>query len=79
MSNHLLHKYSSDSLGNRSLLEFPKTFQQNTFSLREQKSHYVYGIWIGMSFLCSKSDRDQIDQDLCQVTLSGDFVSELVI
>ena len=31
--------------------------------MNEQKSHYVYGIFVGMSFLCSKPGHDQKDQD----------------
>ena len=61
---HQLHKYKLDSLGKQFVLEVPNIFPQNTFSLREQKYNYVYGIWVGISFLCSKSDRGQIDQDL---------------
>ena len=53
------------------LLEFPKTFSRNTFSLNEQKSHYIYGILVGMSFLFSKSGHDQKDQDLWRM---ADFV-----
>ena len=61
---HHLHKYRSDSSGKRSLIEFPKDFRRNTISFSEQKSHYFYGIWVGMSFLYSKSDQDQKDEDL---------------
>ena len=69
----------SDSLGKWSLLEFPKTFQWNTFSFNKQKPQYVYGILVGMSFLCSKSGHDQKDQDLYMtldwLTLSDEFIS----
>ena len=58
-----IKKYRSDCLENHSLLDFPKTFQQSTFSLKKRIPHYVYGIWVGISFLCSKLDRDKIDQD----------------
>ena len=39
--------------------------------MNEQKSHYVYGILVEMSFLCSKSGYDKKDQDLWRLT---DFV-----
>ena len=42
---------------------FLKNFLWNTFSLSEKKSHYVFEIRERISFLCSKSDRDHIDQD----------------
>ena len=64
LSKRHLHKYMSDSLGKRSLSEFAKTFRGNTFFIERTKNRYTYGIWVGMSFLCSKSGRDQIDQDL---------------
>ena len=45
-------------------LGFPEIFTRSTFSLNEHISPYVYEIWVVMSFLCSKSDRDQLDQDI---------------
>ena len=58
----------SDSLGKWLIIEFSNIFQQNTFSLSKQKYHYVYGIWVGMSFFYSKSGCGQIDQDLWCLT-----------
>ena len=59
-----MHEYRSDSLGKRCLLECSKTFWWNTFSLSKQKSHYVYGVWVEVSFLYRKSGHDQRDKDL---------------
>ena len=43
------------------------------FSMNEQKSHYVYGILAGMSFLCSKSGHDQRETKIYDAWLT-DFV-----
>ena len=54
----------SDTLGKQFAIEFSNIFWRKTFSLGEQKFHSAYGIWLGMSFLISKSGRGQTDEDL---------------
>ena len=74
LSKHHLYKNRQDGLEKRSLWKFFKKLRRNTFSLSEQKPHYVYGICVGIASFCSKSSHDEKYQDLWRLT---DWLSKI--
>ena len=77
LSNHHSRKYSSDSLVKRTLLEFPKTFCQNTFSLNEQESHCLWDFGRDVFFMQEiRSITERLRSMMPdRLTFSGNFVS----